>query len=603
MCILPRGFHPGFFMRWMLDWEAKVANFVRRRRAGLALSLCGCLAAPDCAAEVRGQAPSPWHKSNESGGAPAALPENQSWSPIMPEVQALQWHPVDAQAITPPAPPSKGGEKTTLPAAPVILVAAQEPLPSPKPVQSSSPEALAPPVLDPAPLPINLASALRLLNARAWDIAIASESVRTAAAQLQQANVLWFPSIWTGADYQHHDGTIQASDGTVSQTTRSGFMVGSTPQFVFTVTEAIFEPLAARQIERARREQLRAASNDTTMSAAVAYFDVQEARGDLAGARETIRQTRELLRRIELLAPDLVPSVELLRTRAQLARFVQNERSARERWVVASAELVRILRMDPATVVEPIEPPNLQVKLIAPEEPAERLMSLAVLSRPELKANQALAEAAQERWREERYRPFVPTVFGRGGATQTPDPLAFGYFGGGAGGNLSNFGLRDDFEIQVLWELKNLGLGNRALIRQRQAEFEASRLQAFRTQDLVAREVVQALEQLRSAAFRVGEAERGLRDAIQSAQDNLKGVGETKRVGGNIVILVIRPQEAVAALQALQQAYYDYFGCVGDFNRAQFRLYRALGNPAEALAGPLAPCAKPAADTGAMAPK
>ena len=61
-------------------------------------------------------------------------------------------------------------------------------------------------------------------------------------------------------------------------------------------------------------------------------------------------------------------------------------------------------------------------------------------------------------------------------------------------------------------------------------------------------------------------------------------MGQTRRPGGNVILLVIRPQEAVASVQALSQAYYDYYGSVADYNRAQFRLYRALGNPAQSLA-------------------
>ena len=38
------------------------------------------------------------------------------------------------------------------------------------------------------------------------------------------------------------------------------------------------------------------------------------------------------------------------------------------------------------------------------------------------------------------------------------------------------------------------------------------------------------------------------------------------------------------AVAALDQAYRDYYAAVGDHNRAQFRLYRALGHPAECLA-------------------
>jgi hypothetical protein len=34
----------------------------------------------------------------------------------------------------------------------------------------------------------------------------------------------------------------------------------------------------------------------------------------------------------------------------------------------------------------------------------------------------------------------------------------------------------------------------------------------------------------------------------------------------------------------LQQAYLDFYTSINDYNRAQFQLYRALGNPAQALA-------------------
>jgi hypothetical protein len=71
--------------------------------------------------------------------------------------------------------------------------------------------------------------------------------------------------------------------------------------------------------------------------------------------------------------------------------------------------------------------------------------------------------------------------------------------------------------------------------------------------------------------------------ATLSANENLAGVGAIKRVGGNINVLVIRPQEAVSAIQQLTSAYFDYFGAVADYNRAQFQLYRAVGNPADMI--------------------
>ena len=69
-----------------------------------------------------------------------------------------------------------------------------------------------------------------------------------------------------------------------------------------------------------------------------------------------------------------------------------------------------------------------------------------------------------------------------------------------------------------------------------------------------------------------------IRRAAASAVKNFEGLGQT-RGAGNLLQLVVRPQEAVAAVQALAQAYADYYAAVRDYNRGQFRLYRAMGRP------------------------
>src|SRR5262249_49009561 len=155
------------------------------------------------------------------------------------------------------------------------------------------------------------------------------------------------------------------------------------------------------------------------------------------------------------------------------------------------------------------------------------------------------------------------------------------YFGAGRNAHLGDFSARSDFDVQVLWELQNLGFGNKALVNQRRAENRLSVLDLFRVQDQVAAEVAQAYAQAQSAASRVTKAESGRTNAVESANKNFEGLGQTKPAAGKVIFLIIRPQEVVAAVQALGQAYNDYYGAVADSNRAQFRLYRALGQPAQ----------------------
>ena len=434
-------------------------------------------------------------------------------------------------------------------------------------------------------LPINLPTALQLANARAIDISIASARIKLAAAQLERARVLWLPTIQSGVDYFRHDGRIQDVQGNLFNTDKSAFMAGFAPIAVFAVSDAIYAPLAARQVVRARTSDLRAATNDSVLAAAEAYFNAQQARGELAGAEDAVRRGMDLLQRTEKLASPavgIIPQVEVVRARTELARRKQAAHSAYERWRTASADLIRVLRLDAAALVEPLEPPQLRVTLIDPNSQVDDLIPVALTNRPELAAQQALVQATLAQLRLEKIRPLVPSVLLRGASTNPAGTLAAGVFGGGQNERIGDFGTRSDFDVQVLWELQNLGLGNRARVRERRAEHELSHLELFRIQDRVAAEVAQAHAQLQSAAARVAEAETEVKDAVDSLEKNVEGMRQLKGAG-NVVTFINRPQEVVAALQALAQAYNDYYAAVGDYNRSQFRLYRDLGYPGQYL--------------------
>jgi outer membrane protein TolC len=432
------------------------------------------------------------------------------------------------------------------------------------------------------PLPIDLPAALQLAGARPIDIAVAAERVRAAAAQLDRANVLWLPTIYLGTDYARHDGQIQDVAGKVFTTSKGSFMLGAGPSAVFAISDALYAPLAARQNVRARQADAQAAQNDSLFAVAEAYFTVQQARGELAGAADAVRRSEEVVRRAEQLAPGLAPAVEANRARSELARRRQSVETAAERWQTTGAELSRLLRLDPTLLVEPAEPPHLRVNLIDTERPVDDLIPVALTNRPELASRQAQVQATLARLKQERIRPLVPSVLLRGNATNPAGTLSSGVFGGGLNNSMSTFNARNSIDLQIVWEFQNLGLGNRAAVRERQADSQAAVLELFRTQDRVAAEVAHAHAQTRRAANRLRDAEVGLREAIETADKNIQGMTQTRRAG-ELLVLVFRPQEVVAAVAALEQSYRDYYGAVGDLNRAQFRLYRALGHPAQCI--------------------
>jgi outer membrane protein TolC len=457
-------------------------------------------------------------------------------------------------------------------------------LPAPRLAESRAATDLAPaqPAETDRPLAINLATALRLADARPLIIEAARAAIETEYGLYEQARVLWLPTVNLGADYQRHDGGQQnVVNGQLILGARNQFIAGGGAQMVFALTDAIYAPLAERQLLRARNLEVQTAKNDALLSVALAYFDVQQARGYLAGTLDSVARARELARRVGSLGRGLAPQIEVERVNTLLADLEQQAASARQDWRTSSATLTRVLRLDPAAVVVPLEPPHLQVSLISPKEAVDALIPVGLTTRPELATQQAVVQATLVRLRQERMRPLIPSLVLQSNAT--PDEfLGAGVYGSGRN-SLNHWSGRSDWDAAVVWQFKNLGFGNRGLVTQRRGEQRQALVELFRIQDLVASEVTQALAQVQAAAVRVGRAEAGLKAALVSYAGNLRGLSETVRAG-DLLVLINRPQEVVAALQQLQQAYLNYYTSANDYNRAQFQLFRALGYPAQTLA-------------------
>jgi outer membrane protein TolC len=349
------------------------------------------------------------------------------------------------------------------------------------------------------------------------------------------------------------------------------------------LTDAIFEPLAAKQVLDSRRFEIQAAKNDALLATANAYFDVHQYRGMYAGAIEAVKKGRQLVERVEHLSEDLVPVVEVNRAKRTLAALEQKTASAREMWRVSSANLTQTLRLDPTAVVVPIEHDHMQLTLIDPARSVEELVAIGVANRPEIASQKALIRAAEERIRREKSRPLLPLVLITG--FQTPGNMMsqFGIFGTGFDGNMNLWSLREDVSLQLVWQLEGLGFGNLARIKEQRGEESNAIVKLYRTQDTVAAEVTASQAKLQAAAVRVIQADRSLREAITTYDGNFEGLEQTTRFG-NVLHQVYRPQEVVKALDRLIESYDQYFTTIAEYNRAQFELFHALGYPAAEVA-------------------
>lgn len=436
--------------------------------------------------------------------------------------------------------------------------------------------------------PINLATALRLSDARPLVVTGAQAAAWVAEAQLQRAQLIWVPTLNLGGDYIRHDGFgpdfqrgLNTPERPLNQNVNFLY-AGAGVISDFALTDAIFEPLAARQTLNSRRWDIQTAKNDALFASAKAYFDVHEARGKYAGAVDVVKRTEKLVDRIDQLSEDLVPKVEVARARRMLAAAQQNAAIRREKWRVASADLTQVLRLDPRVVVEPAEQDHLQITMIDPARPLDDLIPTGLMNRPELSSQRALVDAVAQRIRREKGRIVMPSLLLSG--FQTPNELLqVGAQGFGADRSLNLWSVRSDFSPQVVWKLEAFGMGNLARIKEQRGEQSQAIVELFKAQDAVAADVTRAQAAVQSAAVRTIEAEESLHQAIITFDGNYEGLAQTKRFG-DVLIQAFRPQEAVIAVDELIASYDQYFATVADYNRAQFALYHAVGYPAIDLA-------------------
>lgn len=485
----------------------------------------------------------------------------------------------------------------------------QETLPTPR---------LLPPADEPGPpVPITLPGALQLAAASNLDIAQAREVVPQARAALLRAQALALPNFTIGSTYAHHEGTIQKTEGNIIFANKDSLFVGGGPSLAFQTTDALFGPHVARGLVEAVRAGAQRVNNDTLLAVAEAYFNVQRARRRLtrvddvldfltseqpspfrAGLKGLLPLVRDFVEvgGKDALASDLARvQVEVLRRREERVAAVQDFRQA-------SAELARLLRLDPAVPLLPAE--DIRVAMLLPgqgwmDRPLDELVAFALAGRPELAENQALVQAALARVRQAKWRPLLPNVglnynwgdFGGGPDLNPPiilPPLTKGgpvrvvtQPGFGPSGRILHFAPRTDFDATLNWRLIGMGVGNHAEVKEQEALYRQAQYRRLAAYDRVTTQVVQAREGVQDWRERLGITRSALftptaepaGPVFQSLRLNFDRIR-----GGEG-----RPLEVLDAIRGLNDLLESYGQATTDYERAQFRLLFALGLPLQGV--------------------
>lgn len=486
-----------------------------------------------------------------------------------------------------------------------VAAAQQPPAVTPKPEQLSPPAAApiefsAPvTILDPRTAPINLAAALQLAGLQNAELLLARERVTEAAALRQLAAAQLLPDINAGTNYNTHTGTLQPSNGSIIKVNRGNLYVGlgagvvgagtvSIPGVVWNgnLAETAFDILISRQEVRRREFVAAAVRNDVLLRVAVGYVELLRAEGRRALAAQTRGDAEEVARLTAAYAragqgrqADADRAVtELEQRNADILR-------AEADMLAASARLAQFLDLEPSPRLHATDGWVVPAPVIPEPIPLCELIAIALTQRPELAERRVAIQQALLVLRGAKLLPFSPNA-------------AVGYSAGtfGGGSNLAeagiqqpngtvlrqsrfgNFDGRQDLDVVLYWTLRNLGLGNVALVRLADSRLRASNYREIEILDRVRAEVAIAYGRTHARYAQIATAER----AVRSSSDGF--TRDLTRIRGREGL----PIEVLDSLRLLARSRYAYLDAICDYNRAQFELYVALGQPpADMLARPV----------------
>jgi outer membrane protein TolC len=407
-------------------------------------------------------------------------------------------------------------------------------------------------------------------------IGLAEEAVRAALAEEMQARALLLPYLNAGGNLHLHRGNLQLTSGAIraedNQSFYGGFgadaKAGGTAiipgvHLFSPLADAIFAPqIASRRVAEASFDAV-AVRHVIEENVGEAYLALVGVRARLAALHASNKEVREIVRLTENFAKaGQGRDADAKRALAE-AELLQAEivAAAEEEEKVAAAELARLLSVAPFPALQPVDAKPPLLGRVDPNTPLEELLALAAAQHPELAARDAGIAVQTSRLRQERVRPWLPTI---------SVGLSAGEFGGGSlhsEPHLGSFQGRTDIDAIAWWTIQNFGVGNLALRNRARAQLAQAESERLLVLDRIRREVVEAYSLLHARRAEMALAQKRIDSASIAYQEDLR---RAQNLQGRII-------EVLNSYQLLKTARQDLIGAMVDFSRAQLKLTTALG--------------------------
>lgn len=408
-------------------------------------------------------------------------------------------------------------------------------------------------------LVIDLSAALQLAGARSLDLQVAREKLAEAKALHESSVWQFFPSLVPGVGYRRHDNLIQTIQGNIIDVHKDSYAVGPVIGAQVDLGDAIYKNLAARRLVKAAEFGVEGQRQESILAAALGYFDLAKAQAAVGVAREGARVAQDYADQVrQAVETGVAFKGDALRAQVQSERSRLTLRQAQEQRTVTAVRLVETLHLEGGVELAPRDEELTPLALVSTNVTLDGLLTQAFSARPEFAQSRFLVDAAREGRKGVVYGPLVPTL----GAQ-----IFAGGLGGGSESSPDQFGGSQDYQFTLGWRIGPGGLFDRGRKHAAEARLRTADLSGQKLADEVRRQVTESYARWQSMGDQMATAGR----AIQAADETLRLTQQRKEFAVGVVL------EAILAEQELTRARLDWLNVVGEFNKAQYALSRAIG--------------------------
>lgn len=409
------------------------------------------------------------------------------------------------------------------------------------------------------------------------------------------------PNLNIGSNFDLHTGALQQASGNILQVRRSALYVGAGAnavaagsvgipglQYNLNLSESIYDYLISRRLTEASQFASQAVENKMLLQVALAYTALLRAEGDRSIAILTRNDANEVARLTGAYAKTGEGrQADADRAATELARREEDVAEADVEVGRASRRLCELLNLDMTLNLRTVESQVVPQPIVPNRVPMPELLAVALFQRPELNARRSEISAAMLELDSAKLLPFSPTMM---------VGFSGGEFGGGsdlvASSNQPRFGAplnqpqfgefkgRTDMDVVLFWSLRNLGVGNKAIIDAAAARLQIRDFEQLAELDHVRQEVSDAFSRAHARFAEIEKHARGVKSGGAALIEDLTRVKAREGL----------PIEVLDSLRQLDRARRDYLASIIAYNQAQFELYVSLGAPpADTLARPVTP--------------